>query len=80
MVVEKLGLYMRLSLLKDKTMFGPAPLQCFLATKDYKVVKPENWVSKLNSSTELGLYVGSSTPKDNVKTDKAPLQSWYLKN
>ena len=41
-------------------------------TKDYRVVKPENWVSKLNIHTELGLCVGSSHPKTMYELTKPP--------
>ena len=61
--LDILGLYVRSSLFIDKTMLDRAPLQCFSKTKDCRFVKPENWVSKLNSRTGLGLYVGSSHPK-----------------
>ena len=36
------------------------------------VVKPENRVSKLNSRTGLGLYVGSSHPKTMSEMTKPP--------
>ena len=35
---------------------------------------PENWVSKLNFRTELGLYVGSSHPKTMSEMTKPPLE------
>ena len=60
---------MRSSLLKDKIMFDRAPLQCFSKTKDCRVVKP---VSKLNSRTGLGLYMGSSRPKTMCEMTKTP--------
>ena len=61
--LDGLGICVRSSLIIDKTMLGQASLHCFSKTKDCKVVMPENWVSKLNSRTGLGLYVGSSHPK-----------------
>ena len=39
-------------------------------TKDFRVVKPENWVGKLNSRSELGLYVGLLHPKTGSKLTK----------
>ena len=54
---------MRSSVFIGKTMIGQALLHYFSKTKDYRVVMPENWVSKLNSHTGLGLYVGSPLPK-----------------
>ena len=50
---KKKRLYVILSLLKDKTKFGEAPCNASPETKDWRVVKPENWVSKLNICTEL---------------------------
>ena len=41
-------------------------------TKDCRVVKPENWVSKLNIRTELGLCVGSSHPQTMSELTKPP--------
>ena len=45
-----------------------------LETKNCRVVKPENWVSKLNFHTDLGLYVGSSHPKIMSKLTKPPFK------
>ena len=73
--LDGLGLYVRLlSLLIDKIMLDRAPLQCFSETLDCRVVKPENWVSKLNSLRMSGVICGVVTPKDNVWSDKTPLQ------
>ena len=72
--MDGLGLYVRSSLLIDKIMFDWAPLQCLSKTKDCRVVKPENWVSELNSRTGLGLYLGSSHPKTMSEMTKTPLQ------
>ena len=75
LIVEKLGLCVKLSLLKDKTTFGLAPLQCFsckLRTKDWMVVKPENWLRKLNFLTELGYMWGLSHRKTISRLTKSP--------
>ena len=48
-------------------MLCQAPLHCFSKTKDCRVVVPENSVSKSNSHTGLGLYVGMSHPKTCLK-------------
>ena len=48
------------------------PSNASLTTNDYRVVKPENWVSKLNIRTELGLCVGSSHPKTMSELTKPP--------
>ena len=42
-------------------------------TRDCRVVRTENWVSKLNIHTELGLCVGSSQPKTMSELAKPPL-------
>ena len=42
-------------------------------TRDCRVVRTENWVSKLNIHTELGLCVGSSHPKTMSELTKPPL-------
>ena len=68
--MDRLGLYVKLSLLTDKTMLSQAHLHCFFETKDYRVEKPENWVSKLNSCIGLGLYVGSSHAKTKSEMTK----------
>ena len=67
-----MGLCVRLSILIDKTVIGQAPLHCFSKTQDCRVAMPENWVSKLNSCTELGLYVGSSHPKTMSEMTNPP--------
>ena len=71
--MDGLGLYVRSSLLIDKTTFGQASLHCFSETKDCRVIIPENWVSKLNSGTGLGLYVGSSLLIDKTTLGQASL-------
>ena len=76
--MDGLGLYVRSPLLIDKTVLDRAPLQCFYETKDCRVVKPENWVSRLNSRTGLGLYVWS--PKTMSEMTKLPCGKKKKKN
>ena len=59
-------------------MLGQAPLHCFSETKDCRVVMPENWKSKLNSRTGLGLYVGSSHPKTMSEMTKPPCKTMTI--
>ena len=70
------GLYVRSSLLIGKIMVDPAPLHCFSKTKDCRFVKPENWVSKLNSHTGLGLYVGHHTQRQCPKRQNSLAKLW----
>ena len=70
----RLGLYVRSSLLIDKTMLGQAPLHYFSESKDCRVAMPENWVVKLNSHTGR-VICGVVTPKDLVWNDKTPMQN-----
>ena len=48
---------------KTRPCLVQSPCNTSLTTKDYRIVKPENWVRKINFCTELGLYVVSSHPK-----------------
>ena len=48
---------------KTRPSLVKPPCNASPETKDWRIVKPENWVSKLNIRTELGLCVGSSHPK-----------------
>ena len=73
--LDELGLYVKSSLLVDKTMLGQAPLHCFSEIKDYKVFNPANWVSKLNSSTGMGLYVGSLHTKTMSEMTNPPCKT-----
>ena len=85
LIVEKLGLCVKLSLLKGKATFDLAPLQCFsckLRTKDWMVAKPENWLRKLNFLTELGYMWGLSHRKTISRLTKSPCKVcvWEKKN
>ena len=76
--LDGLGLYVRSSLLIDKTTLGQAPLHCFSEIKDCRVVMPENRVSKLSSPTGLGLYVGLSHPKAMSEMTKTPWKTMKI--
>ena len=77
--MDGLGLYVRSSLLIDKTMLGQALLHCFSKTKDDRVAMPEIWVSKLNSLTGLGLMWGRHTQRPCLKWQNHLAKPWkYL--
>ena len=59
-------------------MWGHHFLKTSLRTpaKDFRVVKPENWVSKPNSCPELGSYLGVLHPK--TKSKLAKLEKWKV--
>ena len=55
-----------------------SPLPLLLRTKDSRVVKLENCVSKLNFCTGLGLCVGSSHPKTMSEVTKLPCKTMKI--
>ena len=71
-ISKKPKLHVRSSLLKDKTKFDQPPYIGSPESKDCRVVKPGNWVCKLNFRLELGLYMGLS-PQRQCLNWQSPL-------